>query len=62
MREITIEEAKAQSGLSVSHLRSLCRTGLVKARKFGRAWAIADWSLAHYASMPHKTGPKGGRS
>ena len=57
MRGLTVDEAARRFGYSVSHIRGLCQSKLVKAEKFGRMWVINETSLAHYASQPHPTGP-----
>jgi hypothetical protein len=56
VRVITIEEAVTRSGLSHSQLRHLCRTAQIKARRFGRAWAVDVASLDSYTSIAHPRG------
>lgn len=56
MREITVAEAAARFHYSVSHIRSLCASGQVKAKRFGKSWVVNTASLAHYASQRHPPG------
>lgn len=44
----TITEAAEQLGVSVQRVRSLCRQGVLDARKVGATWLIALDSLARY--------------
>ena len=58
MRIITIAEASARSGISPSHLRALCREGQIRAKRFGKSFAINQRSLDVWTAQEHKRGPK----
>ena len=60
---ISLADAAAISGLSLSHLRLLARTGKIEARKIGRdwitTWAAVETYLADEQARsrdPHKAG------
>ncbi len=54
----TTEEAAAYLGLSIHMVARLCRDGILKAHKHGRAWDIEPESVAAYKDAPRN---KGGR-
>lgn len=46
---LSVTEAAARYPLSATHIRRLARTGVVKARRFGKkAWAVDERSLRAY--------------
>jgi excisionase family DNA binding protein len=45
---ITIKEAAITLNISEQRVRTLCRTGILPATKFGRSWMIGKDSLNHY--------------
>jgi excisionase family DNA binding protein len=45
---ITLREASKQSGLSMSHLRLLAKTGRLQARKMGRDWVTTAEAVERY--------------
>jgi excisionase family DNA binding protein len=47
---ISLKEAAAVSGLSHSHLRYLCRTGKLKAKRLGRDWFTTRDAVANYVA------------
>lgn len=58
--EITIKEAVKLLNISSQRIRTLCRSGDIKARKIGNSWVIQDVSLkkyglktAHYIAEDH---------
>ena len=55
---VTVSEATKRSGLSVEHLRHLCRAGKLEAMQYGITWAIDPESLETYLRTERKTGPK----
>jgi len=57
---VTTEEAVRLSGYIIEYIRSLARSGKVKARKWGRDWQIGKSSLLAYKRQMEKTGEKRG--
>jgi excisionase family DNA binding protein len=53
-RLISLKDAAAQSGLSTSFLRRLCRQGTIDAVKVGRDWIITWSAVAAYLEDPIK--------
>ncbi len=49
---LTITEAAARLGIDPSRVRLLVRQGRIPARRFGRAWVIAEADLAQYHPRP----------
>ena len=45
---IVLREAAARSGLSASHLRTLARTGEIKAVRIGRDWCTTEAAVRAY--------------
>lgn len=43
---ITVSEAAQRLGLTERQIRHLCKTGVIAAKPFGRAWLITDISKA----------------
>lgn len=46
--EITVKNAANELEISEQRIRTLCRSGELKARKIGRSWLIAQSSVNHY--------------
>ncbi len=46
--QITIKEASNILNISEQRTRTLCRTGIINAKKFGRSWMIDKASTKHY--------------
>lgn len=61
VREITVAEAAARSGYGLEHMRALCRSGQIRARRFAGVWAVDEKSLEKWMAVPHPRGPKGPR-
>lgn len=58
---ITPREAAELIDVTPHQVRHLARNGIVKARKFGRAWMIHRASAEAYAETDRRPGPKMGR-
>jgi len=56
---IPTPEASKRSGLSMSHLTRLLKSGALDGFQIGRDWLVYVDSLDKYAATPHKPGPKG---
>ncbi len=56
---IPTPEASRRSGLSMSHLTRLLKSGALDGFQIGRDWLVYVDSLDEYAATPHKPGPKG---
>ena len=57
--EINIEDAQKQSGISASHLRRLCRDGVISAHRVtARVYVIDADSLMAFVRNRPKRGPK----
>jgi excisionase family DNA binding protein len=55
---ITTREAAELIGVTSNQVRHLARTGIIKTRKFGRAWMINRASAETYAASDRRPGPK----
>jgi excisionase family DNA binding protein len=55
---ITPREAAERLGVSQQQARHLARTGVIQARKFGRAWMMLRVSVETYARSERHPGPK----
>jgi excisionase family DNA binding protein len=53
-RLLSLKDAAAQSGLSTSFLRRLCRQGTIAAVKVGRDWVVTWSAVAAYLEDPIK--------
>ena len=60
-KELTLQEAARETGLSRSYVGRLARQGDIQGRKIGPMWVVDADSLAAYASVWHKPGPKPAR-
>ena len=49
---LTIADAAARLGIDPSRVRRLIREGRIPARRFGRAWVIAEADLNAYQPRP----------
>jgi excisionase family DNA binding protein len=49
---LTIAEAATRLGIDPSRVRLLVRQGRIQARRFGRAWMIAEADLDAYRPRP----------
>lgn len=58
MTLLSVSEAAAQAGLSVSHVRQLVADGMIKGRKYGKTWILEEPSLEAYLAAGNKPGPK----
>jgi hypothetical protein len=57
--EINIEEAQKQSGVSASHLRRLCRDGVITAHRVtARVYMVDVDSLTTFIKNRPRRGPK----
>ncbi len=55
---IPLSEAAKLSGLSMSHLALLSRTGEIWATKLGRAWYTTEAAVKEYVARDRRPGPK----
>ena len=56
--EISTVTAAERYHLTPSYIARLARTGIIRARKFGRDWIVDERALRDYLALPRKTGPK----
>jgi excisionase family DNA binding protein len=56
---IPTPEASKRSGLSMSHITRLLKSGALEGFQIGRDWLVYTDSLEKYIATPHKPGPKG---
>lgn len=52
MPDLTISEVAARLGITATRVRLLVRQGRIPARRFGRAWVIAETDLDQYQPRP----------
>lgn len=55
---ITLQEAAAFSGLSISHLRLLARKGTIWATRLGHNWFTTSQAVQDYLDQGRRPGPK----
>jgi excisionase family DNA binding protein len=55
---ITPREAAELLGVTQQQARHLARTGVIQARKFGRAWMMLQSSVEVYARTERHPGPR----
>ncbi len=55
---ISVAEAAERYPLSVESIRRLARLKIVKAQRFGNAWAVDEASLKRYLRSDRRPGPK----
>ena len=55
---ITLRQAAAISGLSVSHLRLLVRRGDIWGTKLGHNWLTTAQAVGEYVEQDRRPGPK----
>lgn len=55
---LTTKQAAALIGIDETNVRRHCRTGQLKATKFGRAWMIPREEIERFAKVPRRRGRK----
>lgn len=60
--EVSSSDAAAELGVSQAWVQRLCRANRLYARKLGRDWAIAEWSVRDFQRQRRRPGRPSGAS
>jgi excisionase family DNA binding protein len=58
---VTVGKAAELLDVDESHVRRLCRAGLLRGEKWGRDWQVFASSVAEYKKTDHPRGRKPGK-